>query len=143
MKTALICGIAGQDGAYLTRLLLDKGYRIVGTSRDAQISNFSSLSQLGVRDRVEVLSMALNAVIWERFGSISQLVFSLPVLRILPRRLSIAQRARIRLRQQKWHDQKRQDARKQRSGHEPPKLPHTLTIGFSRNQIATPLGLSW
>ena len=60
MKTALICGIAGQDGAYLTRLLLDKGYRIVGTSRDAQISNFSSLSELGVRDRVEVLSMALN-----------------------------------------------------------------------------------
>ena len=60
MKTALICGIAGQDGAYLTRLLLDKGYRIVGTSRDAQISNFSSLSLLGVRDRVELLSMALN-----------------------------------------------------------------------------------
>lgn len=60
MKTALICGIAGQDGAYLTRLLLEKGYRVVGTSRDAQISHFRTLSELGLRKQVEVLSMALN-----------------------------------------------------------------------------------
>jgi GDPmannose 4,6-dehydratase len=60
VKTALICGITGQDGAYLARLLLEKGYRIVGTSRDAQISSFNSLAKIGVRDEIEVLSMALN-----------------------------------------------------------------------------------
>ena len=45
-KTALICGISGQDGAYLARLLLEKGYEVHGTSRDAQISSFGSLQGL-------------------------------------------------------------------------------------------------
>jgi GDPmannose 4,6-dehydratase len=60
MKTALICGISGQDGSYLAAHLLGKGYRVVGTSRDAQISNFGNLEQLGIRQRIEVMSMALN-----------------------------------------------------------------------------------
>ena len=30
-RRALICGVAGQDGAYLARLLLDKGYEVTGT----------------------------------------------------------------------------------------------------------------
>src|SRR5258708_3682408 len=34
-KTALICGVGGQDGAWLAKLLLERGYRVVGTSRDA------------------------------------------------------------------------------------------------------------
>ncbi len=57
---ALICGISGQDGAYLARLLLDKGYEVVGSSRDAQISSFSNLGQLGIRNKVRLESMALN-----------------------------------------------------------------------------------
>ena len=57
---ALICGISGQDGAYLARLLLDKGYEVVGTSRDAQVGRFENLSRLGVRDRVQLESMAPN-----------------------------------------------------------------------------------
>ena len=57
---ALICGISGQDGAYLARLLLDKGYDVVGTSRDAQVGQFRNLSRLGVRDRVRLESMAPN-----------------------------------------------------------------------------------
>jgi len=28
---ALICGVTGQDGSYLAKLLLDKGYEVVGT----------------------------------------------------------------------------------------------------------------
>jgi GDP-D-mannose dehydratase len=32
MKSALICGISGQDGAYLAQLLLDQGYQVTGTS---------------------------------------------------------------------------------------------------------------
>jgi len=60
MKKALICGISGQDGAYLAKLLLDKGYSVCGTSRDAQISGFHNLSQLGIRDTVKLESMSLN-----------------------------------------------------------------------------------
>jgi GDPmannose 4,6-dehydratase len=59
-KRALICGISGQDGAYLAQLLLSKGYQVWGTSRDAQISSFSNLKALGVKDQVQVLSMAPN-----------------------------------------------------------------------------------
>jgi len=59
-STALICGISGQDGAYLARLLLERGYRVVGTSRDAQMSGFRNLAALGIRDRIELVSMATN-----------------------------------------------------------------------------------
>jgi len=59
-KTAMICGISGQDGAYLAQLLLGKGYCVIGTSRDAQMSSFRNLIQLGIRDQVEVTSMAMN-----------------------------------------------------------------------------------
>jgi GDPmannose 4,6-dehydratase len=55
---ALICGINGQDGSYLARFLLDKGYEVWGTSRDAQTSSFGNLSRLGLLDRVKLLSMA-------------------------------------------------------------------------------------
>lgn len=59
-RTALICGVSGQDGAYLARFLLQKGYRVIGTSRDAQMSSFHNLSLLGIRDQVEVASMAVS-----------------------------------------------------------------------------------
>ena len=57
---ALICGISGQDGTYLAELLLRKGYTVVGTSRDAQTSSFSSLSRLGIVDRIQLESMATH-----------------------------------------------------------------------------------
>ena len=57
---ALICGISGQDGAYLARLLLEKGYEVSGSSRDAQISNFKNLERLGIRGKVRLESMAMN-----------------------------------------------------------------------------------
>ncbi len=60
MTRALICGVNGQDGAYLARLLLDKGYEVFGTSRDAQVSAFANLYTLEIRDRVQTRSMALN-----------------------------------------------------------------------------------
>jgi GDPmannose 4,6-dehydratase len=59
-KTALICGISGQDGAYLARFLLNKGYLVCGTSRDAQMSSFHNLVRLGIREEIKVESMALN-----------------------------------------------------------------------------------
>ena len=60
MKTALITGVSGQDGAYLAALLLDKGYRVYGTARDAQVAGFGNLEQLGIRERLTLLSMAPN-----------------------------------------------------------------------------------
>jgi len=59
-KRALIIGISGQDGAYLARALLRRGYEVVGTSRDAQLSSFGNLARLGIRQQVRVHSMALT-----------------------------------------------------------------------------------
>jgi len=58
-KRALICGVSGQDGSYLARLLLEKGYDVYGGSRDAQVASFDNLVRLGVRDRVAVESVSL------------------------------------------------------------------------------------
>lgn len=60
MKTALICGVSGQDGAYLAQLLLDKGYVVHGTSRDCQISSFANLKTLNIYDKISFHSMAVN-----------------------------------------------------------------------------------
>lgn len=57
---ALICGVNGQDGSYLASMLLDKGYEVWGTSRDAQASTLSNLATLGIATRVRMLSMAPN-----------------------------------------------------------------------------------
>jgi len=57
MKRALIVGVSGQDGAYLAKFLLEKGYEVVGTSRDVQGNTFDRLTRLGIRERVRVESM--------------------------------------------------------------------------------------
>jgi GDPmannose 4,6-dehydratase len=59
-RRALICGVGGQDGAYLARFLLGKGYEVVGTSRDAANAQRDGLRQLGVDAQVRVVSMAPN-----------------------------------------------------------------------------------
>ena len=59
-KTALICGVTGQDGAYLAQLLLEKGYRVTGSSRDAQTAPVANLARLGIADRVPLCSIAPN-----------------------------------------------------------------------------------
>jgi GDPmannose 4,6-dehydratase len=59
-KTALIIGISGQDGAYLSQYLLEKGYRVIGTSRDAATSKFANLQRLGIFENIEIKSMSLN-----------------------------------------------------------------------------------
>ncbi|MCJ0761863.1 GDP-mannose 4,6-dehydratase [Variovorax terrae] len=49
-KTAIITGITGQDGAYLTHLLLDKGYTVYGTYRRTSSVNFWRLNELGISE---------------------------------------------------------------------------------------------
>ncbi|MFT5426235.1 MAG: GDPmannose 4,6-dehydratase [Gammaproteobacteria bacterium] len=56
-KKALICGVSGQDGTYLAQLLLQKGYQVLGTSRDAQHSSFTNLITLGIKDKVTLSSL--------------------------------------------------------------------------------------
>lgn len=73
-KKALICGVTGQDGAYLAQLLLKKGYKVYGSSRDAYKSNFTNLCYLGIENEIEVLSMALND-----FRSVIQILTKLDV----------------------------------------------------------------
>lgn len=49
-KTAIITGITGQDGAYLTELLLEKGYTVYGTYRRTASTNFWRVEELGIRN---------------------------------------------------------------------------------------------
>ena len=55
MKKALITGITGQDGAYLAKFLLDKGYTVYGTYRRLSSSNFWRLHYLGIYDKIKLL----------------------------------------------------------------------------------------
>ncbi|MDQ7004556.1 MAG: GDP-mannose 4,6-dehydratase [Ghiorsea sp.] len=57
-KIALICGISGQDGALLTKLLLTKGYKVVGQTRKLQ-SSYPNLMKLGLMEKLDVLACDL------------------------------------------------------------------------------------
>ena len=55
MKTALITGITGQDGAYLSKYLLEKDYKVIGITRNLQSGNLNGLSFLGVENDVQLV----------------------------------------------------------------------------------------
>ena len=57
---ALICGIRGQDGSLLAKFLIDKGYEVIGTSRDVVASPFENLKVLGIDKKVKKVSMVIN-----------------------------------------------------------------------------------
>ena len=59
-KKALICGISGQDGAYLSKLLLDKGYDVWGTSRDVDKGQFSNLKALNIFSKVKLKTVQID-----------------------------------------------------------------------------------
>lgn len=54
MKSALITGITGQDGAYLAELLLHKGYRVIGAYRRTSSTNFWRIEALGIQDHPQL-----------------------------------------------------------------------------------------
>ncbi|MDH3377332.1 MAG: GDP-mannose 4,6-dehydratase [Gammaproteobacteria bacterium] len=56
-KTALVTGITGQGGAYLSQLLINRGYKVVGTTRDSRLASLKGLEFLGIASDVEVLSL--------------------------------------------------------------------------------------
>lgn len=59
LKRALVIGVGGQDGAYIADLLLQQGYEVFGTSRDADAASFRNFDILGIRNRVQLHSLNL------------------------------------------------------------------------------------
>ena len=68
-KVALIAGITGQDGAYLARLLLEKGYVVHGTSRDAALARLDGLIALGIAEQI-----TLHSISPADFQSVAQVI---------------------------------------------------------------------
>jgi len=60
MKKALITGVTGQDGVYLAKFLLDKGYEVYGTYRRLSTPNFWRLEYLGIFDKVNLIPADLS-----------------------------------------------------------------------------------
>lgn len=58
-KKALITGIRGQDGAYLAKLLIEKGYKVYGADRRSGDSSFWRLKELGIEKHVKIIYMDL------------------------------------------------------------------------------------
>jgi GDPmannose 4,6-dehydratase len=69
MSTAIITGITGQDGAYLAKLLLEKGYKVVGAARRSASQNLWRLRELGIESDVEMAEFDLF-----EYGNIHRLI---------------------------------------------------------------------
>ena len=59
-KTALITGVSGQDGAYLSKLLLKKGYRVIGGERRSASGSLWRLKDLNIEKDVEITDFELS-----------------------------------------------------------------------------------
>ena len=57
---ALIFGISGQDGVYLSQFLLKKGYKVYGTSRDTKANNLNNLKKINKESQIEISSLNLK-----------------------------------------------------------------------------------
>ena len=62
MKNALVTGVTGQDGPYLARDLLDKGYKVFGTYRRVSTPNFWRLQSLGILNRITLINNSIADV---------------------------------------------------------------------------------
>lgn len=55
LKTAIIFGVSGQDGSYLSDLLIKKGYKIIGVTRNKSLKNLYRLRKLNILKKVKVI----------------------------------------------------------------------------------------
>ena len=62
MKKALITGITGQDGGYLAKLLIDKGYEVTGAIRRNSHLEIARLQKLGIADEIQRADFDLSEV---------------------------------------------------------------------------------
>ena len=60
MKKAIITGITGQDGSYLAKLLLDKGYKVYGAQRRNTGLKHWRLDEMGITDQIEFVDFDLG-----------------------------------------------------------------------------------
>jgi GDPmannose 4,6-dehydratase len=58
-KTAFITGITGQDGAYLAKFLLEKGYKVYGGYRRLSTPNFWRLEEINIKENVNLIEVDL------------------------------------------------------------------------------------
>ncbi len=58
-RRALITGVTGQDGAYLSRLLLEQGYEVHGSYRRSSSPNLWRLDALGISSRIKPIALDL------------------------------------------------------------------------------------
>lgn len=58
-KKALVTGVTGQDGAYLVKLLVEKGYKVYGAHRRSSSLDLARITYLGVQNEVELVDMDL------------------------------------------------------------------------------------
>ena len=54
-KTAIIFGVTGQDGAYLSHFLLQKGYKVIGVTRNKSQKNLFRLKKLNIIKKIKIL----------------------------------------------------------------------------------------
>ena len=59
-KNVLITGVTGQDGAYLAKFLLKKGYNVFGTYNGSPKSDFWRLDYLGIRKKIQLLPLDMT-----------------------------------------------------------------------------------
>ena len=59
-KTGLVIGATGQDGSYMSKLLLDKGYEVYGTTRDTLNANIENLISLGIEDKIKLTKTTIS-----------------------------------------------------------------------------------
>ena len=57
MKTALITGTTGQDGSYLAKSLLSKGYKVYGGERRSTTNKYWRLDEMGITDDIEFIEL--------------------------------------------------------------------------------------
>ena len=68
-KIALITGVSGQDGAYLSKFLLEKGYKVIGGDRRAASNSFWRLRKLNILNDIEVINFDVT-----EFSNIFQMI---------------------------------------------------------------------
>ena len=74
MKKAIICGVTGQDGAYLTKHLINNGYIVYGLMRKNMINNFRALEKLNISDKI--IKIKINLLNYDEvFELIKSIVF--------------------------------------------------------------------
>ena len=60
IKKALITGIAGQDGAFLSKLLLEKNYKVYGIVRSKSKNNLWRLEKLKIKNKIKIIKINLS-----------------------------------------------------------------------------------